>query len=221
MKSRRSTAEAGVRLGARGLRERGGSRQQARTEVTRKKLLAAAEKIFARSGYEAARLEDIAAAAGYTRGAFYANFDSKEDIFFALLEAWISEKIRSLTSLLTQLDSREARVSALRQHYLEMAYDRRLVLLSLEYKLFAVRHPEAHARIRARQERLKECGAEILSLVSGSHRRAGISNRAAATALGGLSHSLLLERLVNPGSVSDKEIRSLLGLFFDGLIAAK
>jgi AcrR family transcriptional regulator len=47
--------------------------------------LLAAEQTFARDGYEAARLEDIAARAGYTRGAFYANFASKEDIFFALL----------------------------------------------------------------------------------------------------------------------------------------
>jgi AcrR family transcriptional regulator len=218
---RRSTNEANTRLGLPDARGRGVSRQQARTEATRKKLLAAAERIFARSGYEAARLEDIAAAAGYTRGAFYANFDSKEDIFLALLEAWISVTIRSLTSLLTKLDSRQARVSALRQHYLEMAYDRRLVLLSLEYKLFAVRHPQAHARIRARQERLKECGAEILRLASGARSHPGISNRAAATALGGLSHSLLLERLVNPGSVSDKEIRILLGLFFDGLVGEK
>jgi AcrR family transcriptional regulator len=218
---KRSTNQVKRGLVLRDPRRRGGSRQQARTEATRKKLLTAAEKIFARSGYEAARLEDIAAAAGYTRGAFYANFDSKEDIFLALLEAWISVTIQSLTSLLTKLDSREARVSALRQHYLEMAYDRRLVLLSLEYKLFALRHPEAHARIRARQERLKECGAEILRLASGARSHLGISNRAAATALGGLSHSLLLERLVNPGSVSDKEIRILLGLFFDGLVDEK
>ncbi len=63
------------------------SRQRARTEATRRKLLEAAENIFARDGFEAARLEDIAASAGYTRGAFYANFDGKEDIFFALLEA--------------------------------------------------------------------------------------------------------------------------------------
>src|SRR5271154_5524720 len=199
----------------------GGSRQQARTDATRRKLLAAAENIFARTGYEAARLEDIAAAAGYTRGAFYANFDSKEDIFFAMLEAWANEKIRTMASLLSRYESRAARATALRQYYVEMAHDRRLVLLSLEYKLFAVRHPEAHARIRARQDRLKKCGAEILSLVSKSPRQAGISNQAAATALGALSHSLLLERLVNPGSVSDKEVRILLGLFFDGLIPGK
>jgi AcrR family transcriptional regulator len=197
------------------------SRQQARTDATRRKLLAAAEAIFARTGYEAARLEDIAATAGYTRGAFYANFDSKEDIFFALLEKWVSEKVRAITELLSQHPTREEKIQALRQHYVEMASDRRLVLLSLEYNLFAVRHPKAHARIRARQERLKECGADILGLVSDSSRKLGVSNRAVATALGGLSHALLLERLVNPGAVKDSELRVLLGLFFDGLISTE
>src|SRR5271156_3389254 len=135
---RHAQAVSGRRM-SRGAVARAGSRQQERTEATRRKLLAAAEKIFVRSGYEAARLEDIAAAAGYTRGAFYANFESKEDIFFLLLEEWITAKVQTLTSLLSRLDTREKRVSALRRHYLEMAYDRRMVLLSLEYKLFAVR----------------------------------------------------------------------------------
>jgi AcrR family transcriptional regulator len=200
---------------------RRGSRQQARTDATRRKLLAAAEKIFARSGYEAARLEDIATMAGYTRGAFYANFESREDIFFALLEDWISEKLQSITSLLARYETSKERAVALRQYYVEMAHDRRLVLFSLEYKLFAVRHPEAYARIRARQDRLKKCGAEILGMVSDSPRKLGLSNRAASTALGALSHALLLERLVNPQSVSDKEVRVVLGLFFDSLIRAK
>jgi AcrR family transcriptional regulator len=197
------------------------SRQQARTEATRRKLLAATEKVIARVGYEAARLEDIAAMAGYTRGAFYANFDSKEDIFFALLEEWIKEKLESITSLLARYETRAERASALRRYYVEMAHDRRLVLFSLEYKLFAVRHPGAYARIRARQDRLKKCGADILGMVSDSPRRLGLSNRAASTGLGALSHALLLERLVNPQSVSDKEVRVLLGLFFDGLVSAK
>ncbi len=57
------------------------SRHQERTEITRARLIQSAEKIFARDGFEAAKLEEIAADAGYTRGAFYANFDSKEDLF--------------------------------------------------------------------------------------------------------------------------------------------
>src|SRR5271166_5705353 len=82
------------------LRAKPVSRQKARTQATRSKLLEAAERIFARDGFEAARLEDIASEAGYTRGAFYANFDSKEDIFFTLLAHWISGRIEQVSSLL-------------------------------------------------------------------------------------------------------------------------
>ena len=69
------------------------------------KLLLAAEKIFARDGFEAARLEDIASLAGYTRGAFYANFQSKEDIFFALLEQWVGQRIAEVNALLARQES--------------------------------------------------------------------------------------------------------------------
>ena len=74
------------------------TRQTERTRATRRKLLDAAKRIFAQQGFEAARLEDIAAGAGYTRGAFYANFKGKEDIFFAIFEEWVQERIESFTS---------------------------------------------------------------------------------------------------------------------------
>ena len=119
------------------------SRQRARTEATRKKLLAAAEKTFARDGFEAARLEDIASLAGYTRGAFYANFKSKEDIFFALLEEWVGRRIAEVSAVLARENTPAKRLRALRNHYAQIAKDRRLALLSLEFKLFAIRHPEA------------------------------------------------------------------------------
>src|SRR6202167_4228638 len=97
------------------------SRQQARTAATRRKLLLAAEQTFARDGYEAARLEDIAARAGYTRGAFYANFDSKEDIFFALLEQWVAQRISEVDVLLGRHDNPQQRLRALREHYAQIA----------------------------------------------------------------------------------------------------
>src|ERR1700723_736057 len=138
------------------------SRQQARTAATRRKLLLAAEQTFARDGYEAARLEDIAARAGYTRGAFYANFASKEDIFFALLEQTVERRIAEVNELLERHDNPQQRLRALREHYAQIAKDRQLALLSLEFKLFAVRHPEAHARLRARQREFRACGGDIL-----------------------------------------------------------
>src|SRR5579862_4003583 len=94
--------------------------QAERTRATRRKLLDAAKRIFARDGFEAARLEDIAAGAGYTRGAFYANFDSKEDIFFALLEEWVRERTESVIAVLNRKHNPLEKLAALRKHYAQI-----------------------------------------------------------------------------------------------------
>jgi AcrR family transcriptional regulator len=198
------------------------SRQHARTETTRKKLLAAAEKTFARDGFEAARLEDIASLAGYTRGAFYANFKSKEDIFFALLEQWVGRRIAEVTALLAQEDTPARRLRALREHYAQIAKDRRLALLSLEFKLFAIRHPEAHARLRARQRPLRACGGDLIRRIAHEiGRDLPVSSTGAATGLGALSNALLLEHLVDNATVTDEDIRYLLGAFFDAILGTR
>ena len=191
------------------------SRQAARTAATRRKLLLAAEQTFARDGYEAARLEDIAARAGYTRGAFYANFASKEDIFFALLEQTVGRRIAEVNELLGRHDNPQQRLRALREHYAQIAKDRRLALLSLEFKLFAVRHPQAHARLRARQRGLRTCGGDIVRRVMKSLGRSlAISSAAAATALGAFSHAMLLEHLVDARSLSDWRDTASFGVVF-------
>jgi AcrR family transcriptional regulator len=195
------------------------SRQAARTLATRRRLLAAAEKTFARDGFEAARLEDIASLAGYTRGAFYANFRSKEDIFFALLENWVGERIREVNAVLAKEHSPKKRVRALREHYAQLAKDRRLVLFSLEFKLYAIRHPEAHARLRARQRRIRASIGDLLRRLAGATGHTlPVPGPAAAAALGALSNSLLLENLVDSATISDGDIRYLLGVFFDGIL---
>jgi AcrR family transcriptional regulator len=195
------------------------SKQHARTEATLRKLLKAAGEIFASEGFEAARIEDIAARAGYTRGAFYANFVSKEDIFLALLEQSISGRIEQINSLLRQHDTPAKRVRALREHYAQLAKDRSLALLSLEFKLFAIRHPEAHARLRERQKKLRSCGGDILRRVMKDlNRSLPLSSTATATGLGALSNALLLEHLLDPKTLSSEDTRELLGLFFDAVI---
>src|SRR6516162_2682454 len=89
------------------------SRHQERSGITRARLIQSAEKIFARDGFEAAKLEEIAAAAGYTRGAFYANFASKEDLFFALLEREIGSRIGALEREMDKLRDPEDKLKAM------------------------------------------------------------------------------------------------------------
>ena len=198
------------------------SRQAERTEATKRKLLAAAEHIFARDGFEAARLEDIAARAGYTRGAFYANFDSKEEIFFALLEEWVRKRIDSYIKILRTHKNPDEKLVALQKHYAELACDRRLVLISMEFKLFALRHPEAHARLRDRHRRIRANFADLISEMLCSLRQTlPISNPAASACLGALAQGLLLEHLVDPKTLSEDDVRHVLGLFFDSLFGVK
>ena len=197
------------------------SRQQARTEATRRKLLLAAEKVFARDGFEAARLEDIASLAGYTRGAFYANFESKEDIFFALLERWVGQRISELEALIARQESPEKLLRTLREHYVQKIRDRRFSLLSLEFRLFALRHPEAHARLRARQRRLRASGAELLRRITRvTGRPLPVSCLAAAVGFGAFSSGLSLEHSVDPSMISEQDTSDLLGVFFDAMFGA-
>lgn len=210
---------------------RSGRRSQAaRTAATRQKLIAAAARIFARDGFEAARLEDIASAAGYTRGAFYANFADKEELFFALLEAWIGERVAELDALLRkEARNPTAEFRTLRRYYAQCAKDRRLVLLSLEFTLYAIRHPSAHQRLRTRKRRLRAHGVDLIreitrSRVRSSHapaeRRAlPVSAKAATAALGALSNALLLEHVVDPRTMTEADVRRLLGAFFDAVLA--
>jgi AcrR family transcriptional regulator len=198
------------------------SRQQARTEATRRKLLTAAEKLFASDGFEAARIEDIAALAGYSRGAFYANFEDKEDIFFALVEQWINQYVGEVEALLERAMNPAERLRTLRDHYAQIAKSRRFTLLSLEFKLFAIRHPQAHARLRAWQRRLRACAGNIVHRVLQEQGRTHpFSTKVAAAGLGALSNALFLEHLVDHKELTESDIRHLLGLFFDAVFGSK
>jgi AcrR family transcriptional regulator len=197
------------------------TRQAERTRATRRKLLDAAKRIFAQDGFEGARLEDIAAGAGYTRGAFYANFKSKEDIFFALFEEWVRERIETLTSALRRHSDPAEKLMALRTHYAELATDRRLVLISLEFKLFALRHPEAHYRLRNRHRRIRASFGELFSeIMSALGKTIPIAYPAASACLGAVSQGLLLEHLLDLKTLSDGDVRQVLGLFFDSLFSS-
>jgi AcrR family transcriptional regulator len=210
----------------------GRSTQAARTAATRGKLIAAAARIFARDGFEAARLEDIAALAGYTRGALYANFNDKEDLFFALLEEWIGERVLELGRLLrSESRSPHEKLETLRTYYAQCARDRRLVLLSLEFTLYAIRHPSAHARLRIRKRRLRAHGTALIREMTRSSGRStpactarrprSVSAKAATAALGALSNALLLEHVVDPETVTEADVRDLLGKFFDAVVTPR
>src|SRR5512141_975059 len=67
--------------------------RQAMKERTRERLLDAAAVVFARRGIEAASLDEVAEAAGYTKGAIYSNFSSKTELIAALMDRRITQQL--------------------------------------------------------------------------------------------------------------------------------
>ncbi len=115
------------------------TRRSPKAERTRADLLAAARRVFAEKGYEGASVGDVAAAAGYTKGAVYANFGSKEELFLELARQLTADDA-ALKDSQPGLDLHE--VFAVRP-----ADDAATaqMLLALELYVYAIRHPEARA----------------------------------------------------------------------------
>jgi AcrR family transcriptional regulator len=193
-------------------------RRQERAEATRARLIQAAEKIFARDGFEAAKLEEIAAGAGYTRGAFYANFNSKEDLFLALLEREVSHRIDSVEKLIHKFRDPQAKLRAFRQFFLTLCQDRRWSLLALEFKLFAVRHPEVKARLAAMNRRLVGSRIGILqSIMEASGRPLPAAGKSVVLSLSAVTHALALEHMLDRSLMPEEDLKKILASYFDSL----
>src|SRR2546423_6637715 len=93
-RARRAGRDAGARVDRRTRAARAEGRE------ARDELLTAALRVFARRGYREAGVDEIAAEAGYSKGALYWHFSSKEELLMALLEERIDAPIRDRVALL-------------------------------------------------------------------------------------------------------------------------
>src|ERR1700733_14198529 len=96
--------------------EKGQLHRQRRGIVTRGELIESARHIFARDGFEHARIEDIALRARKTRGAFYDNFKDKDDVFLAIFEEDFARDLSELSPLLLSLPYTHQRIEALSEY---------------------------------------------------------------------------------------------------------
>jgi hypothetical protein len=103
-----------------------------------------------------------------------------------------------------------------------MACDRRWTLLSMEFKLFAIRHPAARQRLAIRYRRLREPGRALMTqLLDEVGRELPVSIQAAMATLGATANALLIESLVDSKAIAEAEIPVLLSLVFDAVLGTQ
>lgn len=123
------------------------TKRQLKSQETRRLLLRAAEEVFFRDGYEKAELGEIARMVGRTKGAIYAQFKSKEDIFLALYEDNALQRRALMLEYLAESDSMDGNLSAFRRYFLEFATNDRWAFLLLDFRLYAMRNPKSRKRL--------------------------------------------------------------------------
>jgi AcrR family transcriptional regulator len=184
------------------------AKKQDRAILTRRQLTDAARRIFARDGFEEARLEDIAAAAGKTRGAFYANFRDKEDVFFAIFEEDLSRDREQVSVQLSEASSSEERVRALALHLNSVRKDRARMLLALEFKLWAVRHPRKQKRVANLHAAMcTQCmEADLTKLLPEFAAASPGQRRTQSAQIGAILDGLALNAIFDDGSLDDEQV---------------
>jgi AcrR family transcriptional regulator len=140
-----------------------------RREATRQRLLDAAARVFAETGLDAASVEAICERAGYTRGAFYSNFDSKDELFLALCAQQAQAQIDAVGERVARFAAEDAPggPSEIVHKVLEVVgEDREGVLLLSEIRLHALRTPSLASAYLAQEAVLEEGVARIVADVA-------------------------------------------------------
>jgi AcrR family transcriptional regulator len=184
------------------------SSKQKRARVTRQQLMTSARAIFARDGFQNARIEDIAAKAGKTRGAFYANFKDKEDVFFQIFEEALDRDMAALRPILQNVPTLEERLHVLAEYLCKLGKDRQRMLLIVEFKMYAIRHPRRRKRLADLHAMMcLRCSLpEIDELLPEYKLQNTTQRRTNSLAMGAIMEGLSVNQLFDPGSLSDDDV---------------
>ncbi len=182
---------------------------------TRAHLIDAAAAVFARRGYVAASLDEVAEEAGLTKGAVYSNFDSKEDLFQAVIEDRLNEPMKDIADVLGSDTgtTEEQAIAGARAFVGVVEREREVFLLSLEMNIHVARHPELGPQLVAqRREQLAEVADIIREHASGDPLPLPADEM--AIAVEALSQGIALHALVDPEAVPADLLGRVYALLF-------
>ena len=184
-------------------------------EDTRRRLLDAARRVFLRRGFHASSLDLVAEEAGFTKGAVYSRFESKADLFLALLEERIAQRIAEMEAEASRQHGPVELGTAMgRQWDAKLRQDEAWSLLLIEFRLHAARNAALNRRYAALHARLRRA---IAAMIERETREVGeqmpIDAEDVARAALALGTGAVLERAVEgdafPPHLSERMNRAL------------
>jgi AcrR family transcriptional regulator len=185
-----------------------------RRDLTRERLLEAAWKMFVKKGLAATSVEDIAEAAGYTRGAFYSNFHGKPGLLLELVRRDHDNAQVDLRAIMDEGGTPEEVTTRAIVYYSRYFRDQECFLLWVEAKLLAYRDTAFQERFTVfRYEKLNQISAYIRTASERAGRQLPLQADALALGLVSLLDGVEFSRMCDPQTASDKVMQNVLAGF--------
>ena len=188
-------------------------------QQTRGALLRAAAKLFSERGLEGASIDEIAEAAGYTKGAFYANFGSKEELFLVMMDEKFSSELERIDRALAGTDEPRDEAREAAAEFMHLASDEDWPRLYFQFAAHAARNEEFREEFATRQRAMRERIVKVYRRWSKdfpAQPPLPIEDIAAMTFF--MADGFLVDKLLDPG-LRDELYPTMLAVFFRGLEA--
>lgn len=191
-----------------------------RQASTRAALLRSASRLVCRHGMHGASIDAIAADAGYTKGAFYANFASKQDLFLTMLEQKFARALADLEAAMPGAGVPESEARHAAESFLAYAdSDPEWPRLYQEFAALAARDPDFREQLAARVRELRERMAAVFEHWAASY---GVKPLHAPEEVAAMTFFMadgfLMHRLIEP-TLDESLYPRMVGVFVQGLLA--
>jgi AcrR family transcriptional regulator len=186
-------------------------------QQTRRALIKAASEMFGQRGLDGASIDEVAQAAGYTKGAFYANFKSKEELYLVMLDERFAEEIERLDRVLAGTHEPQEEAAAAAADFIHFATDEAWQRLSVQFLAYAARNDEFRQELATRQKAMRERMASVFARWrEGFEFPLPVEDITAMTFF--MADGFLAGRIIEP-ELSDELYTTMVRVFLSGLEA--
>jgi TetR/AcrR family transcriptional regulator, transcriptional repressor of aconitase len=197
------------------------TREESRAQ-TRATLIAVGRKHFLRYGLGGAVAEKIAEDAGYSRGALYANFDGKEDLFLAVIREEQASRSNIFRSILRDEPSGKKRLRKMRDTIADTYTDRDWIVLRAEFEAGALRSERIRQSfVEMHRQQLHDGGELVRDLLKSSDVISRLKPDDFIMVMMNLAHGLAVTQKILGAELSQKGTRSLVQSLFDLLMSSE
>ncbi len=197
--------------------------QKERRAETRRCLMASAARAFARQGLDQTSIDRVAEDAGYTKGAFYANFKNKKELFLAMLDERFGERMQEIERVIAGEGSPAEKASRVGDDLAAMLdADPDWHRLFFEFNAYANRDEDFREELVTRYRWMRErLAAALKARAEELQIPPSIAPEQLATMTIAMANGFALETLLEPEAVPKELLGTMLTIFFAGVHAVQ